>query len=137
VGCIPALNGTLVQTDAILVSLLLARTTVQFQSVLDKFSPHDTVFSLSKSSDLTESALSSACLLHTASGSITSSSSSLRRRRLMEITEDAEENATTDNDVKSPASEFPPHRPISQRSDATVVAPPANAIQSAPIDFSQ
>lgn len=122
-GCIPALNGTLVQTDAILESLL-ARTTVQFQSVLDRFSPHDTVFSLSKSSDLTESALSSACLLHTASGSITSSSSSLRRRRLMEITEDAEENATTDNDAKSPASELPPHRPFSQRSDATVMAPP-------------
>ncbi|KAJ0425485.1 hypothetical protein BJY00DRAFT_181249 [Aspergillus carlsbadensis] len=47
--------------------LVRARTTVQFQSVLDKFSPHDTVFSLSKPLELTESALSSACLLHTAS----------------------------------------------------------------------
>ncbi|OAX81168.1 hypothetical protein ACJ72_04495 [Emergomyces africanus] len=71
--------------------LIQARITVQFQSILDKLSPHDTVFSLALSSELTESALSSACLLHTASGSMTSSSSSLRRRRLGEITEDAEE----------------------------------------------
>ncbi|KLJ06050.1 hypothetical protein EMPG_10530 [Blastomyces silverae] len=71
-----------------------ARITVQFQSILDKFSPHDTLFSLALSSELTESALSSACLLHTASSSMTSSSSSLRRRRLGEITEDAEECAS-------------------------------------------
>ncbi|KAJ5496736.1 hypothetical protein N7463_008723 [Penicillium fimorum] len=76
--------------------LILARSNVQFQSVTDKFTPNDTVLPLSKASDLTESALSSACLLHTASTSITSSSSSLRRRRLMEITEDAEENGTKD-----------------------------------------
>ena len=110
------------KADAILETCL-ARTTVQFQSVLDKFTPHDTVFSLSKSTDLTESALSSACLLHAASGSITSSSSSLRRRRLMEITEDAEEN-TPDKDesqAQSPVSETP-QRPFSQRSDATVTA---------------
>ncbi|EEQ90046.1 GPI-anchored cell surface glycoprotein [Blastomyces dermatitidis ER-3] len=74
--------------------LIQARITVQFQSILDKFSPHDTVFSLALSSELTESALSSACLLHTASSSMTSSSSSLRRRRLGEITEDAEECAS-------------------------------------------
>lgn len=106
--------------------LVKARTTVQFQSVLDKFSPHDTIFSIAKSSDLTESALSSACLLHAASGSITSSSSSLRRRRLMEITEDAEENASDNHDAQSlsPASgDSIHHRPYSQRSDATLVAP--------------
>ncbi|KAL1953990.1 hypothetical protein VTO42DRAFT_1876 [Malbranchea cinnamomea] len=73
--------------------LLQARITVQFQSILEKFSPHDTVFSLATSSELTESALSSACLLHTASRSLTSSTSSLRRCRLDEITEDAEENS--------------------------------------------
>lgn len=118
--CVDCL-APLVHTDVV---PCLARTTVQFQSVLDKFSPHDTVFSLSKSSDLTESALSSACLLHAASGSITSSPSSLRRRRLMEITEDAEENATDNHDAQpqSPASEAS-YRPFSQRSDATVVAP--------------
>ncbi|EER25057.1 hypothetical protein CPC735_016580 [Coccidioides posadasii C735 delta SOWgp] len=70
--------------------ILQARISVQFQSVLDKFSPHDTVFSLTVSSELTENALSSACLLHTASRSMTSSSSSLRRCQLGEITEDAE-----------------------------------------------
>ncbi|PGH36917.1 hypothetical protein GX50_00151 [[Emmonsia] crescens] len=77
-----------------IIAAALARITVQFQSILDKFSPNDTVFSLTLSSELTESALSSACLLHTASGSMTSSSSSLRRRRLGEITEDAEECAS-------------------------------------------
>ncbi|EDN05995.1 predicted protein [Histoplasma mississippiense (nom. inval.)] len=74
--------------------LIQARITVQFQSILDKFSPNDTVFTLAISSELTESALSSACLLHAASGSMTSSSSSLRRRRLGEIAEDAEECAS-------------------------------------------
>ncbi|EEP80194.1 predicted protein [Uncinocarpus reesii 1704] len=68
----------------------LARISVQFQSILDKFSPHDTVFALAVSSDLTENALSSACLLHAASRSMTSSSSSLRRCKLGGITEDAE-----------------------------------------------
>jgi hypothetical protein len=37
--------------------------TFLLQSVTDKFSPNDTVLPLSKASDLTESALSSACLL--------------------------------------------------------------------------
>ncbi|KAH1296723.1 hypothetical protein KXV78_005375 [Aspergillus fumigatus] len=104
--------------------LIQARTTVQFQSILDKFSPHDTVFSFTKSADLTESALSSACLLHAASGSITSSSSSLRRRRLMEIAEDAEENNTTKDQTQVPS----PHpdnrqRSTSHVSEATVVPP--------------
>ncbi|KAJ5199926.1 hypothetical protein N7491_009277 [Penicillium cf. griseofulvum] len=106
--------------------LILARSNVQFQSVTDKFTPNDTVLPLSKASDLTESALSSACLLHTASTSITSSSSSLRRRRLMEITEDAEENGTKDEDSKpipSPQSEAR-LRPRSVRSEATLVPSP-------------
>ncbi|OQE44928.1 hypothetical protein PENCOP_c002G08309 [Penicillium coprophilum] len=106
--------------------LILARSNVQFQSVTDKFTPNDTVLPLSKASDLTESALSSACLLHTASTSITSSSSSLRRRRLMEITEDAEENGTKD---ESPTPIPPPQsearrRPRSVKSEATVVPSP-------------
>ncbi|EEH22763.2 hypothetical protein PABG_04974 [Paracoccidioides brasiliensis Pb03] len=74
--------------------LIQARITVQFQSILDKFTPNDAVFSLALSSELTESALSSACLLHTASGSMTSSSSSLLRQKLGEITEDVEECAS-------------------------------------------
>ncbi|KAL2821574.1 hypothetical protein BJX63DRAFT_427570 [Aspergillus granulosus] len=104
--------------------LVRARTTVQFQSVLDKFSPHDTVFSLSLPSELTESALSSACLLHTASGSITSSSSSLRRRRLMEIAEDAEETpAPKDTANTQDPAQDPRQRSFSQVSEATVVPP--------------
>ncbi|BAE62938.1 unnamed protein product [Aspergillus oryzae RIB40] len=103
----------------------LARTTVQFQSILDKFSPHDTVFSLSQPSELTESALSSACLLHTASGSITSSSNSLRRRRLMEIAEDAEETPGSKDASPPPIStkDFR-QRSFSQLSEATIVASP-------------
>ncbi|RHZ52218.1 putative GPI-anchored cell surface glycoprotein [Aspergillus thermomutatus] len=110
--------------DLVDTVLCVARTTVQFQSILDKFSPHDTVFSFAKSADLTESALSSACLLHAASGSITSSSSSLRRRRLMEIAEDAEENATSKDQTQAPS----PHpdnrqRSTSHVSEATIVPP--------------
>ncbi|KAE8131782.1 hypothetical protein BDV38DRAFT_263437 [Aspergillus pseudotamarii] len=102
-----------------------ARTTVQFQSILDKFSPHDTVFSLSQPSELTESALSSACLLHTASGSITSSSNSLRRRRLMEIAEDAEETPGSKDASPLPvATKDFRQRSFSQLSEATIVASP-------------
>ncbi|EAW13094.1 putative GPI-anchored cell surface glycoprotein [Aspergillus clavatus NRRL 1] len=104
--------------------LVKARTTVQFQSILDKFSPHDTVFSLTKPTDLTESALSSACLLHAASGSITSSSSSLRRRRLMEIAEDAEENGTSKDQAQTqPHFPVTHQRSFSQLSEATIVPP--------------
>ncbi|KAJ5227049.1 uncharacterized protein N7469_007055 [Penicillium citrinum] len=106
--------------------LIQARSNVQFQSVTDKFTPNDTVLVLAQASDLNESALSSACLLHTASGSITSSSSSLRRRRLMEITEDAEENGPKEETYQQP---LPPPRSEarrlsgSQKSEATVVPP--------------
>ncbi|KAJ5340729.1 hypothetical protein N7541_009853 [Penicillium brevicompactum] len=106
--------------------LILARSNVQFHSVTDKFTPNDTVLPLSKASDLTESALSSACLLHTASTSITSSSSSLRRRRLMEITEDAEENGTKEEATKpAPPPPQPEARERSEsiRSEATLVPP--------------
>ncbi|KAE8352990.1 hypothetical protein BDV28DRAFT_134035 [Aspergillus coremiiformis] len=105
--------------------LVQARTTVQFQSVLDKFTPHDTVFSLSLPSELTESALSSACLLHAASGSITSSSNSLRRRRLMEIAEDAEETLGSKDTPPptAPSKDFR-QRSFSQLSEATIVASP-------------
>ncbi|PYI15594.1 hypothetical protein BO99DRAFT_247915 [Aspergillus violaceofuscus CBS 115571] len=115
--------------------LLQARTTVQFQSILDKFSPHDTVFSVKQPSELTESALSSACLLHTASGSITSSCSSLRRRKLMEIAEDAEEQPVD----KDTAPAIPPmsemrQRAYSQISEATVVPPSVvSSVQQSPI----
>ncbi|KAJ5713266.1 uncharacterized protein N7483_010447 [Penicillium malachiteum] len=125
--------------------LILARSNVQFQSVLDKFTPNDTVLPLTQASDLNESALSSACLLHTASGSITSSSSSLRRRRLMEITEDAEESGTKE-ETKETAQSLQPEpqlptksemrqRPVSQLSEATVV-PPTTAPETPEVEKS-
>lgn len=68
-----------------------ARVTVQFQSVIEKFSPNDTVFSFAESTDLRDSALSSACSLHTATASIKSSNDSLPQKCLAEITEDVSE----------------------------------------------
>ena len=68
-----------------------ARLAVHFQSITERFSPHDTVFSFTTSAELADSALSAACSLHTAPASI-KSASSLRRKGLAEITEDASEN---------------------------------------------
>ncbi|KAL2048263.1 hypothetical protein N7G274_000174 [Stereocaulon virgatum] len=68
--------------------LLQARVTVQFQSVAEKFNPHDTVFTFATLSELRDSQLSSACSLHTASASVKSSNESLPQRGLAEITED-------------------------------------------------
>jgi hypothetical protein len=70
----------------------LARATVHFNAVTEKFSPHDTVFPITSSKELKDSTLSAACSLHTASGSTSSSTSSLRKRRLMEIAEDENED---------------------------------------------
>ena len=69
-----------------------ARVTVQFQSIIEKLSPHDTVFSFAQSADLRDSALSSACSLHTATSSIKSSNDSLPQKALAEITEDVSES---------------------------------------------
>ncbi|KAJ9602917.1 hypothetical protein H2200_012697 [Cladophialophora chaetospira] len=73
--------------------LLQVRLTVQFQSVLETLIPHDTVFSFTAAPELTESALGMSTMLLPSAGSLTSSSSSLRRRRLNEISEDAEDVA--------------------------------------------
>jgi hypothetical protein len=79
-------------TNRLLTSWFVARVTVHFNAVTDRFSPHDTVFPITTSKELRDSTLSAACSLHTASGSTSSSTSSLRRRRLMEIAEDEEED---------------------------------------------
>ncbi|OAP63074.1 hypothetical protein AYL99_02301 [Fonsecaea erecta] len=71
--------------------LLQVRLTVQFQSVLETITPHDTIFSFTAASELTESALGLCTMLVPSASSLTSSSSSLRRRRLNEISEDAED----------------------------------------------
>lgn len=96
--------------------LLQVRLTVQFQSVLDTFVPHDTVLSFAAPSELTESALTSACMLHPSPMSLTSSSSSLRRQRLGEISEDAEETPHIRGQSKSKvaATLAPPSADISR-----------------------
>ena len=66
--------------------------TVQFQSVVEKLTPHDTIFTFATSSELRDSKLSAACSLHTASASVKSSNESLPPRGLAEITEDASES---------------------------------------------
>ncbi len=70
----------------------LARVAVHFQYVVEKFTPSDTTFAFTVSTQLKDSALSKACSLHTASASIKSSCDSLRQRGLAEIAEDAQEN---------------------------------------------
>ena len=84
--------------------ILVARLSVQFQSVAEKLSPHDTVFAFTKASDLQDTALSAACSLHTATASIKSSSDSLPQRGLAGITEDASE-PSLDPPIKSESSE--------------------------------
>lgn len=81
------------------------RLTVQFQTVLETFTPHDTVFSFTTASELTESALGLSTMLQPSAASLTSSSSSLRRRRLNEISEDAEESGAQVEDDKSKEKE--------------------------------
>ncbi|KAI9743140.1 MAG: hypothetical protein M1818_003435 [Claussenomyces sp. TS43310] len=70
--------------------LVQARVTVHFHAITERFSPCDTIFPIAASKELKDSTLSAACSLHTASGSASSSTSSLRQRRLMEIAEDTE-----------------------------------------------
>ncbi|KAI9768188.1 MAG: hypothetical protein M1840_005018 [Geoglossum simile] len=89
-----------------------ARVTVHFQAITERFSPHDTVFPISLPKELNDTSLSSACSLHTATGSTSSSNSSLRRRRLVEITEDAEEGLPAQpqdvSPIKAPSVEERP-----------------------------
>lgn len=68
----------------------IARVTVHFGAVTDKFTP-STVFEIQTAKELKDTTLSAACSLHTASGSTSSSTSSLRQRRLIEIEEEEEE----------------------------------------------
>ncbi|KZF26661.1 hypothetical protein L228DRAFT_16526 [Xylona heveae TC161] len=76
--------------------LLQARVSVHFQSVTDKFAPHDTVFTFSNPDQLKDSTLSAACSLHTASGSTASSNTSSTLPKLVDINEGAEDGQTPD-----------------------------------------
>ncbi|MCJ1462688.1 hypothetical protein MMC07_001291 [Pseudocyphellaria aurata] len=81
--------------------LLQARVAVHFQSIVEKLTPNDTTFTFVASSQLKDSALSSACSLHTASASVKSSSDSLRQKGLAEIAEDAREHRLEIGDDQS------------------------------------
>ncbi|KAI9678641.1 MAG: hypothetical protein M1817_005698 [Caeruleum heppii] len=96
--------------------LLQARLAVHFQSVIEKFSPHDTVFPISAPADLKENALSAACSLHAASNSTSSTNSSLQRKRLGEITEDAEENRRSKAENEKKTEKPLPPLPTEQES---------------------
>ena len=79
-------------SDCGVLTHLIARVAVHFQSISEKLSPYDTVFSFNTPIELKESILSSACSLHTASASVKSSTDSLRPPPLTGIAEDAHEN---------------------------------------------
>ncbi|KAI9814275.1 MAG: hypothetical protein M1826_002295 [Phylliscum demangeonii] len=86
--------------------LLQARVTVHFQIFVDRFSPHDAIFALTDAAELKDASLSAACSLHAASGSTSSTTSSMQKKRLGEIVEDAEE-------VRTPTAEsFKPLPPL-------------------------
>lgn len=70
-----------------LTTSIIARVSVQFQSIVERFAPHDATISIANPTELKETALSSACSLHTASASIRSSDGSLRGHGLAEIAE--------------------------------------------------
>ncbi|KAF1355838.1 hypothetical protein EJ07DRAFT_68269, partial [Lizonia empirigonia] len=71
--------------------LLQARVAVHFLTVAEKFTPHDMVLSISSHEELSDAALTSACTLHTAAPSSSSSSgSSARHQKLSWIREESE-----------------------------------------------
>lgn len=81
---------------------------MHFQSVTEKFSPHDAIFSFVTPKGLNDVALSSACSLHTAAASIKSSNDSLRQRGLSEIVEDVSEHQAPEPDVEIVTQEEDP-----------------------------
>ncbi|KAJ4355395.1 uncharacterized protein N0V89_003411 [Didymosphaeria variabile] len=87
--------------------LLQARVAVHFTAITDKFTPHDTTFSITTADELSDAALTSACSLHTAAPSSSSSSLSSRKQKLDEITEDVEDGQSTAGASESPSTARP------------------------------
>lgn len=75
-----------------------ARVAVHFLTVTDKFAPCDIVLSISTPEELSDAALASACTLHTAAPSSSSSNGSLRQQKLSWIQEAAEEGSQMNGD---------------------------------------
>ncbi|MCJ1350896.1 MAG: hypothetical protein MMC33_000877 [Icmadophila ericetorum] len=82
--------------------VLQVRLTVHFQSIVEKFS-HDAVVAFTTAPELSETTLSSIISLRT-SGSLKSSNSSLRRRRLTEIAEVSSETPNQVTPSEGPAA---------------------------------
>lgn len=102
------------------------RLAVQFQSVLDAFTPHDTVFAFTSAEELSESALGLNTILK--SGSKTSSSSSLRQQRLKEIVEDNEETSNVEAMSQQPVTiSQTPASPVQQEEESNL---PASAVRA-------
>lgn len=74
-----------------------ARVAVHFTSFEEKFTPYDSVFPLTSHIELTETALSQACSLHSAADSSRSSgASATKKNKLDEIVEDPKERPSYD-----------------------------------------
>lgn len=80
---------------------------MHFTAVTDKFAPHDTTFSITTADELSDAALTSACSLHTAAPSSSSSSLSSRKQKLDGITEDVEDGLSTAGASESPSTARP------------------------------
>lgn len=80
-----------------------ARVAVHFITVTERFAPHDIVLPLSIPEDLTDAALASACTLHTAAPSSSSSSGSSRHQKLSWIQEAAEEGSQVNGEDNASA----------------------------------
>ncbi|TAQ89596.1 hypothetical protein B7494_g2061 [Chlorociboria aeruginascens] len=117
--------------------LFQVRVTVHFNAVVEKFSPHDTIFSITNSKELRDTTLSAACSLHTASGSTSSSTSSLRRRRLMEIAEEEEDNRTkrqsTVQEERPPTAKAPSGSPPALPTDPLEASVSSNKEPKGPL----
>lgn len=92
-------------------NMLPARVAVHFNFVCERFSPYDTVFEIDSASALTDTKLSAACSLHTASGS-TASSTSSRKKRLVEIAEEDEDDQPASKRKSVTADAGPPKTPV-------------------------
>ncbi|XWW98057.1 hypothetical protein V2A60_006053 [Cordyceps javanica] len=91
--------------------LIQARVAVHFNFVCERFSPYDTIFEIDSASTLTDTKLSAACSLHTASGS-TASSTSSRKKRLVEIAEEDEDDQPASKRKSVTADAPPPKTPV-------------------------
>lgn len=109
------------------LTIATARVAVHFNAITDKFTPHDTTFSISTADELSDAALASACSLHTAAPSSSSSSLSSRKQKLDEITEDAEDGQSTAGASESASTARPPSaRTVTVDVPESVMETPAN-----------